>query len=159
MCLFTNAVFVLHPGQILPRSGCNGTPASNSPEQKAWNHSTKFEKWFWCRCSNKLCKMKIWNFLEISTFPGGVSPTDTPLVFKILLQCSILLEIKSPLPPPPLYRKVKWNLAMWVYCKKEISNQNQFASKSPLYIMHFLSFIHGKCFCLKYRYFIFEFAQ
>ena len=26
MCLFTNAVFVLHPGQILPRSGCNGTP-------------------------------------------------------------------------------------------------------------------------------------
>ena len=27
MCLFTNAVFVLHPGQILPRSGCNGTPA------------------------------------------------------------------------------------------------------------------------------------
>ena len=26
MGLFTNAVFVLHPGQILPRSGCNGTP-------------------------------------------------------------------------------------------------------------------------------------
>ena len=26
MCLFTNAVFVLHPGQILPRSGCNATP-------------------------------------------------------------------------------------------------------------------------------------
>ena len=30
MCLFTNAVFVLHPGQILPRSGGNGTPESSS---------------------------------------------------------------------------------------------------------------------------------
>ena len=29
MCLFTNAVFVLHPGQILPRSGCNGTPGNS----------------------------------------------------------------------------------------------------------------------------------
>ena len=28
MCLFTNAVFILHPGQILPRSGCNGTPGT-----------------------------------------------------------------------------------------------------------------------------------
>ena len=28
MCLFTNAVFVLHPGQILTRSGCNATPPS-----------------------------------------------------------------------------------------------------------------------------------
>ena len=55
MCLFTNAVFVLHPGQILPRSGCNGTPVSLSEKRfSRWRNSAYL--WILLYFPISLCK-------------------------------------------------------------------------------------------------------